>query len=107
MCEVKQGLQRLRLACRLGVAARDLASETVEVPKEGIGRVRVKSPFNGSFSIVVMAKTETRVTEKQVVALARYHRFSCSFGSKCSDWSRFRTALHLSLTMKKASRFGR
>lgn len=37
--EVKQGLRRLRLACRLGVAARDLASDTVEVPREGIGRV--------------------------------------------------------------------
>lgn len=38
--EVKQGLRRLRLACSLGVAARDLASATVEVPRDNIGRVR-------------------------------------------------------------------
>lgn len=39
---MKQGLRRLRLATRLGVAARDLSQETITVPWEAIGRVRKK-----------------------------------------------------------------
>lgn len=39
VAEMKQGLRRLRLARHLGVAARDLAQESVEVPREAIGRV--------------------------------------------------------------------
>ncbi|CAM9491497.1 unnamed protein product, partial [Hapterophycus canaliculatus] len=37
--EMRQGLRRMRLAARLGVAARDLAQETVKIPREAIGRV--------------------------------------------------------------------
>lgn len=45
--EVKQGLGRLRLACSLGVAARDLATAIIEVPREGIGRVRLEELWVG------------------------------------------------------------
>lgn len=38
--EMQRGLRRLGLAGRLGVAARDLAQESIEVPQEAIGRVR-------------------------------------------------------------------
>lgn len=43
MAEMKQGLRRLRLADRLGVAPRDLAQESVEVPREATGRVSGES----------------------------------------------------------------
>lgn len=39
VAEMKQGLRRLRLAGRLGVAARELAQDSIEVPNEAIGRV--------------------------------------------------------------------
>lgn len=39
VAEMQQGLRRLGLARRLGVAARDLAQESIEVPHEAIGRV--------------------------------------------------------------------
>ncbi|CAN0550040.1 unnamed protein product, partial [Ectocarpus sp. 8 AP-2014] len=39
MAEMRQGLRRLRLADRLGVAPRDLAQESIEVPREATGRV--------------------------------------------------------------------
>eukprot|EP00903_Cladosiphon_okamuranus_P007059 g6862.t1 len=39
VAEMQRGLRRLGLAGRLGVAARDLAHETIEVPHEAIGRV--------------------------------------------------------------------
>lgn len=37
--EMRQGLRRLRLACRLGTSVRDLVAESIEVPREAIGRV--------------------------------------------------------------------
>ncbi|CAM9483848.1 unnamed protein product, partial [Laminaria digitata] len=37
--EMRQGLRRLRLACRLGTSVRDLVTESIEVPREAIGRV--------------------------------------------------------------------
>ncbi|CAM9770813.1 unnamed protein product, partial [Ectocarpus sp. 12 AP-2014] len=39
MAEMRQGLRRLRLADRLGVAPRDLAQESIEVPREATGKV--------------------------------------------------------------------
>ncbi|CAN0016249.1 unnamed protein product, partial [Ectocarpus sp. 13 AM-2016] len=39
MTEMRQGLRRLRLADRLGVAPRDLTQESIEVPREATGRV--------------------------------------------------------------------
>lgn len=43
MAEIRQGLRRLRLADRLGVAPRDLAQESIEVPREATGRVSAES----------------------------------------------------------------
>ncbi|CAM9352571.1 unnamed protein product, partial [Discosporangium mesarthrocarpum] len=38
VAEIRDGLRRLKLACRLGVPVQDLVSQVAEIPKEAIGR---------------------------------------------------------------------
>lgn len=52
--EIRQGLKRLNLAICLGVPARDLVAESVDVPRESIGRVRGTLPEQGAWSKMIM-----------------------------------------------------
>lgn len=61
VAEMKQGLRRLRLAGRLGVAARELAQGNIEVPSEAIGRVSCESFASQASTEVVLNGGQVQV----------------------------------------------